>query len=175
MLSLLASDAYTKLPASHWHLSLSSLLIILALLACGFGTTYLFNLTHRLLESLNKKSWDRGWLIHGIVAGGVLSALYLIGGPLIEFTGNESIVPMLHKAASLGIFGLLGLFVVKVAAISWSKGMGYRGGMVFPTIFVASVLVATAQQIDKNISFNIGLLVTIAGIIAANKKLKILF
>jgi H+/Cl- antiporter ClcA len=109
VLSQLSSRPYAKLPASHWHVSLSSSLIILALLVCGFATTHLFHLLHKLLNGLNKKSWERGWLFHGLLTGAGISALYLLGGPLIEFTGNESIVPMLHKATSLGILGLLWL------------------------------------------------------------------
>jgi H+/Cl- antiporter ClcA len=174
-LSLLSSKPYVKLPATQWHLSLTSLLMMVLLLLAGFATTYVFALLHSVLAKIQQITWDRGWLIHGVVAGSGLAVLYLLGGTLVEFTGNESIIPMLHKAASLGIIGLLWIFVIKIAAISWCKALNYRGGMVFPTIFVASVLVAIAQQIDKSVSFTIGLLVVMAGVIIANQKRKILF
>ena len=85
------------------------------------------------------------WWLRGLVAASGLSALYLLGGPLVEFTGNKSIVPMLNQAASLGAIGLIWLVVIKTATISWSKAMGYRGGLIFPTVFIASTLVAIAQ------------------------------
>jgi hypothetical protein len=36
-------------------------------------------------------------------SGHWLSILYLPGSTLVEFTGNKSIVPMLHRASNLGV------------------------------------------------------------------------
>jgi H+/Cl- antiporter ClcA len=174
-LSHLSSQAYAKLPASNWHFNISSIFVMLLLLFGGFLITRAYSLLHKSFEIIENKSWSHGWALHAAFAANMLSILYLLGGSLVEFTGNESIIPMLNKASSLGVLGLLWLLVIKLVAISWSKSSGYRGGMVFPTIFAASVLVAMAQQIDAAISFNIGLLVVMAGVLVANSKLKILF
>jgi H+/Cl- antiporter ClcA len=174
-LSRLSSQAYAKLPASNWHFRISSIFVMLLLLVGGFLITHAYSLLHKAFEKIENKSWLHGWMMHAAFAASMLSILYLLGGTLVEFTGNESIIPMLNKASSLGVLGLLWILIIKVVVISWSKSTGYRGGMVFPTIFAASVLVAVAQQIDATISFNIGLLVVMAGVLFANSKLKILF
>ncbi len=102
-------------------------------------------------------------------------SLYLLGGSLVEFTGNKSIVPMLGQAASLGAIGLIWLAIVKTVAISWSKAMGYRGGLVFPTVFIASVLVAIAELQVHELNFIYGLIAVMAGVLAAERRANILF
>jgi H+/Cl- antiporter ClcA len=175
VLKLLSSKAYAKLPPSHWKLSLSSLLVLAGLIAAGYVAIYAMHGIYTLVVPLRGKLASQAWWVRWLVASSGLSILYLLGGSLVEFTGNESIVPMLNQAAKLGVVGLLWILVVKLAAISWSKGLSYRGGLAFPTIFVASVLVAIAQHYFPNVSFILGLIAVMAGAIAANRKVKILF
>lgn len=114
------------------------------------------------------------WWQLSIVASLGLAILYLIGGPLVQFTGNASIQPLLSQAESLGLLTVVVIFVVKILAISWSKAMGYRGGLIFPMIFVASSLVAISQLLFSHISFGIGLIAVMAGVIIAERKANIL-
>ena len=81
---------------------------------------------------------------------------------------------MFNQAASLGFVGLFWVLFVKLAAISWSKTMGYRGGMIFPTIFVASVLVALSEIVFHDVNLIYGLLAVLVGAFTADKKVKIL-
>ncbi len=175
VLKLLSSSPYAKLPPHHWQITVSSVLVMVGLFAGGYAITYLLNGTHQLFEGVRKLFTERNWLIRALLASAGLSLLYLLGGTLVEFTGNESIVPMLQKAASLGVVGLLWILVIKILAIAWSKTLGYRGGLVFPSIFVASVLVAIAQMYVQQTSFILGLIAVMAGILIANNKVKILF
>jgi H+/Cl- antiporter ClcA len=93
---------------------------------------------------------------------------------LVEFTGNKSIMPMLQQASSLGLSGLVWIVVVKVAAISWSKAVGYRGGMIFPIIFIAAVLVAIVQLYVPGFNFIYGLIAAIIGALVANRRTHVL-
>jgi H+/Cl- antiporter ClcA len=82
---------------------------------------------------------------------------------------------MLKQSTTLGIIGLAGILIIKILVIGWSKAMGYRGGLIFPSIFVASVLVAIVQLYTKDVGFVVGLIVVMGGAVTANTKLKILF
>ncbi|MGB4758941.1 MAG: chloride channel protein [Candidatus Saccharimonadales bacterium] len=175
-LHFLDSSAFFRLPHYHWHINLATIAAVGLLFFAGFFVTYGVNMLHDAFSKLNKLyAAKESWWLRGAIAGLGLGILYLLGGQLVQFTGNESIEPMLADAATLGVIGLVWIMLIKLLAISWSKTMGYRGGLVFPMVFVASVLVALATMVVKDLNFIYGLLATIAGLIAANSKTKALF
>lgn len=174
-LNILDSSPFVRTPDYSWSLNLVSLVMIAVLALAGYFTTYILKFAHTAGEVLIKPVKQQPWWLHAIVAGSGLSLLYLLGGSLVQFTGNESVIPLLQQSAELGLIGLVWVFVVKVAAISWSKASGYRGGLVFPSAFVASVLVAIAQLYISDLNFIYGLIAAMAGIIAADSKVKFLF
>ncbi len=174
-LKVLSSSAFVEMPPYSWQQSPRTLLTLVVLVVAGFALTYILKGLHIGIDKLHAVVKQYPWWVKGTVAAVGLSALYLLGGSLVMFTGNESIVPMLQQAPTLGLVGLAWILVVKLFAISWSKTMGYRGGMIFPTVFAASVCVAFSQTIVKDVNFVYGLIAVIFGVLAANKKLQILF
>ena len=175
MLGLLDSAPFVKLPNTGWHFNIHDLIALIILAAAGYAVTYGIGSSHDLAVRLHRRVAKDSWALRAVLAAAGLSVLYLLGGTLVEFTGNHSIVPMLKQAANLGAIGLLWLAVVKIAAISWSKAMGYRGGLVFPTVFVASVLVAIAELSVPELNFVYGLIAVMIGVFAAERRVKILF
>lgn len=173
VLKALDGSAYVQLPSSSWHLNAETLILGIGLILLGvlaamamYGVT---QITERLKLALPKK-----WYAHAIIASLVIAILYLLGGPLVEFTGNLSIVPLFNQAAQLGVWGIIGIIGVKVILIGWSKAIGYRGGMIFPTIFVASALVAIMHLYVPSINIYYGIIAVLIGAFAANKKTHIL-
>ncbi len=162
-------------PVYDWKIKLIDLAIALALVAVGYATTFAIKTSHNVFENIRELTNKYDWWAKALLAGVGLSSLYLMGGPLVQFTGNESIAPMLKQATSLGFVGLSWIFIIKVMAIAWSKSMGYRGGLIFPTIFVANILVAIATLFYKDTNFMLALIGAMAGVILADKKVKILF
>jgi len=162
-------------PDYDWKIKLIDLAIALALALFGYATTFAIKASHNVFENIRGLTVKYDWWVRALLAGVGLSSLYLMGGPLVQFTGNESIAPMLKQATSLGFVGLAWIFIVKIMAIAWSKSMGYRGGLIFPTIFVASTLVAIATLFYKDTNFMLALIGAMTGVIAADKKAKILF
>lgn len=79
------------------------------------------------------------WLV-GIVFSGVLGVLYLLGGQTIQFSGSVGSELLSHEVTQLGAVALVGLVVTKLLATAWSKGTGYRGGLVFPSIYIGIAL-----------------------------------
>lgn len=175
VLHLLSSKAYVTLPPASYKFPLLGVVLVVILFAGGYATTYGLLGVNKLAQPLHKAVASRPWWARATVAAIGLSILYLLGGPLVEFTGNESIVPMLHQSASLGVLGLIWIFIIKLFAIGWSKTIGYRGGLVFPSVFVASVLVAISHLFTQDIGFTLGLVAVMAGILVSDRKLDILF
>ncbi|MBX4201752.1 chloride channel protein [Candidatus Saccharibacteria bacterium] len=169
------ANKYFNFPDFTWKAALIDLVFGLMLLACGYMATFALKLSYTLFVNMRARAKRTLWWQQAILAGIGLGLLYLLGGSLVEFTGNESIEPLLMKASTLGIFGVAWVFAVKILVIGWSKAMGYRGGLVFPMIFVASTFVAMSQVINPEVNFGVGLIAAMVGVLAAEKKAKILF
>lgn len=162
-------------PDYSWETRIIDVLIAVGLAVVGYALTFALKAAHDIFVKLRSFEHFKQWWQQALIASVGLSTLYLLGGPLVQFTGNEAIQPMYSQAATLGILGLAWIALIKLLAIGWSKAMGYRGGMVFPVIFLASVLVVIAIQIYPETNFIIALIGTMAGAIAAERKAKILF
>lgn len=173
-LNALEGEAFAPLPSYPSKLSLAVIIGCLVLIVAGYLVIRLMSIMADDFGKLRRYTKNKSWLVHAAVAGIILAALALIGGPLVEFTGNKSIQPMFSQATSLGLAGLLWVLVFKVAIISYSKAIGYRGGMIFPTIFVATVLVAIVQLYVTDFHIPLGVIAVLIGAFVANKKTKIL-
>jgi len=167
-------NRYLNLPTITWRVAIVDILVAFILVNTGYMTTFFLSISHTSFVMLRKKAQLTSWWRLASFATIGLSILYLMGGPLVQFTGNESIAPLIEQAGGLGMIGLIGILIIKIFVISWSKAMGYRGGLIFPMIFVASTLVAMAQVIFTDANFGIGLIAAMAGILLAEKKAKIL-
>ncbi len=173
-LKLLGNSSYVKTPEYSWALDVRTLLILAVLFIAGCLMSYLLKFTYIASELVAKTVRKKQWWLKGGAAGLVLSLLYLLGGPLVQFTGNESIVPMVKQSAELGILGLAWLLIIKLLAISWSQTSGYRGGLVFPSVFAASLVVAMAKLAAVDFNFIYGLIAVMIGMLVLDARNKVL-
>lgn len=165
---------YFNFPAFNWKVALVDLLAGLVLIIGGYIATFALKRAHSLFRDLRSQAKFTAWWQLAIVAGLGLSLFYFLGGPLVEFTGNQSIAPLIGQAQALGAIGVSLVLVIKLLVIGWSKAMGYRGGLIFPMIFVASALTTLLQLYFHDLSFGVGLIAALAGILLAERKAKIL-
>ena len=173
-LKILENPSYVQLPDHSWSLNISTLFLLSILLGAGYAIVYLLDIAHTASQYVKRYLTDKAWWLHALVTGGVLSMLYLLGGNLVEFTGNLAIIPMFHQASALGLVGLVWIMVVKLLAISWSRAGGFRGGLIFPMIFVASIVVAIIHLYAPALNPIYGLIATIVGMFVADRKVKAL-
>jgi len=80
------------------------------------------------------------WLVSAGVFGLVLGIIYLLGGSTVEFSGSIGTHLLVQNAPTYGLWTLLGLVVAKLFATVWSMASGYRGGMVFPSVYMGVAL-----------------------------------
>jgi H+/Cl- antiporter ClcA len=80
------------------------------------------------------------WVLTAMCFGLVLGLLYLIGGQTEEFSGSAGSHELIAKAPTYSALALAGLLLVKLAATGWSSASGYRGGLVFPSIYAGVAL-----------------------------------
>jgi H+/Cl- antiporter ClcA len=130
------------------------------------------------LNWLIKRSWmfadwlgkrpipSRPWVVGSIISL-ILGTLYLLGGNTIEFSGNIGSDLLISDAATLSAATLIGLIFTKLAATAWSKGSGYRGGLVFPSIYTGIALGLLAGHIDSRLMGAGAIVGGISGMLAA--------
>lgn len=169
-LQLIDAKAYIAMPKYSWSLTLNTVFISGLLLGVGYLLVVVMDKIMRLFQGVREYSVVSNWWVRGLIAGSVLGAIYLAGGPLVEFTGNLSIQPLFAEVASLGLGGLLLILITKIVAIGWSKAIGFRGGMIFPTIFLAAVAVAIVQFFVNDYNLIYGMIAVVIGAMMANKK-----
>lgn len=156
-------------PPYTFTLSLPTMLWLTVLLVAG----YVMNVALRWLvdrfhgvHALVAHDWRRT----ALVASLGLSLIYLVGGPHVQFTGNEAIAPVYSQAAEIGLAGLLVIIVTKVLALAWSHAMGYRGGLVFPVLLVGSAVSAIVSLYAADTNPMAFILVFLVGALAADRR-----
>jgi H+/Cl- antiporter ClcA len=107
-------------------------------------TAFLGVATNRLIVRLAgaARSIDRGlpWQLSAGLFGLVLGGLYLAAGQSIEFSGNTGSALLVEHTPHYTAAALFGLIIAKLLASTWSKSTGYRGGLVFPSIYIGVAL-----------------------------------
>ncbi len=98
--------------------------------ALGIGGVYVFPLLHRGFHAL------RNPLLFTALGGLVLGILAVIGGPETMFKGLAQAGDLLQNPAAYSA-GTLALFaIVKIVALLVAASAGFRGGRIFPAVFV---------------------------------------
>jgi H+/Cl- antiporter ClcA len=107
------------------------------------------------------------WPLAATLFGAVLGALYLIGGPTVQFSGSDGTTALIRDPAAYGPLALGGLVLIKAVVTGWSLTAGYRGGLVFPSIYMGTAMGLCASSLFSGFS-EVGVaLGSIGGIIAA--------
>lgn len=143
----------------------------LGFIACflSIATNKLVHWFHVLAQWFDGRTslgWSKDWLI-GIVFSLGLGLLYVFGGPLVQFSGNTGSNLLLENAAQYGVMALITMIIAKVLATAWSKGTGYRGGLVFPSVFSGVALGLLVGQLVPELGGVGAMIGGIAGMLTA--------
>lgn len=84
--------------------------------------------------------------------------------PILRFSGHHELPAMLHWGETAGMVPLLGLAVLKALALAICLASGWRGGAVFPLLFIGAAAGASALWIVPGLPPTIAL---VAGMSAA--------
>lgn len=169
------ASSYFNFGKLSLNITVADILIGVCIIAAGYAATFALKYSHKFFIKIKDVLSNGHWLREALIASLGLCIIYLVGGPLIQFTGNESIMPLFQESSTLGVLGVLLILVTKIIAIAWSKAIGYRGGLIFPMVFVASSIASLMVLIFHGTNFGIIILAALIGILLAERKAKILF
>jgi H+/Cl- antiporter ClcA len=160
------SDGYAKIPDADVQLHDYAAAVVLGALATGVGALLRWMIVH-LAKVTEWIAVHLQWWLAAAVFGAVLGLLYLVGGPTVQFTGSEGSAALLSGEHSYSAAALVGLMLVKLLATSWSLTAGYRGGLVFPSVYAgvaAGMFVATELP---DLAGTAVLIATVVGLLVA--------
>jgi len=90
------------------------------------------------------------WAVSAAAFGLALGVFYLLGGESIQFSGSEGSKLLASHSPQYGALALIGLVAAKLLATAWSKATGYRGGLVFPSIYIGVALGLLTGQLNES-------------------------
>jgi H+/Cl- antiporter ClcA len=159
----------------EYELSLFAFIGLIAAGLAGYLSVVLIRALHDSMQRFHTPfNGHFTWWQNALIASLGLSAIYLLGGPLVQFTGNEAIQPLIQAVPGMSLVAILGIVLAKIIAIAWSKAMGYRGGLIFPSIFfLTGVILIIDAFIPLDLTY--GIIAGFVGVFIADRKAKIMF
>ncbi|MDL9977720.1 ion channel protein [Microbacterium candidum] len=109
---------------------------VIAMLAAAIGVLmiWVFPFVHRGFHAL------RNPLLFTLLGGVVLGVLGMIGGPITLFKGAEQTGELLKNAGHYSTGQLAAIAGIKIVALLVAAGAGFRGGRIFPSVFIGTAL-----------------------------------
>ncbi|WP_022888975.1 ion channel protein [Agromyces italicus] len=137
---------------------LTGSLVAVAAALVGILGAWLLPIAHRGFHAL------RNPLIYTTLGGALLGVLGIIGGPITLFKGLEETGELLRDVGAYTA-GELALFAgVKLVALLISAAAGFRGGRVFPVVFIGAALGLLAIAIFPGIPVALAVACAVLGI-----------
>ncbi|MEE1797947.1 ion channel protein [Streptomyces sp. JV176] len=146
---------------THWSDLLAALVIAPLAAALGMAAVRAFPYVHALFRRI-------GHPVLALTAGGlVLGLLGALGGPLTLFKGLDEVKTLASDPDgwSAGSFALM--TVVKLAALVTAAACGFRGGRIFPAVFVGAALGLCAHALVPAVHPTVGVVCGVLGLLLA--------
>ena len=109
---------------------LSGSVVVMIAIALGMVAVWLFPHVHRLFHNIKNPILMLG------VGGFVLGLLALIGGEITLFKGLDEMKELADSNQLFEISSMLAITLTKLAALVVAAACGFRGGRIFPAVFV---------------------------------------
>ncbi|MFF1955444.1 ion channel protein [Streptomyces sp. NPDC058220] len=148
-------------PGNSWGDLLAALVITPVAAALGMAAVYAFPYAHALFRRI-------GHPVLALTAGGlVLGLLGTLGGQLTLFKGLDQVKTLAADPDgwSAGSFALM--TVVKLAAMTTAAACGFRGGRIFPAVFVGVALGLCAHALVPAVQPTLGVVCGVLGVLLA--------
>ena len=150
--------AYTQV--TGWDV-LAALIIGVVSTALGLAGAVLFPLVHRLFHAL------RHPLLITLAGGVVLGLLGALGGPITLFKGLEQMGTLVVNRADYPVGQLVLIILVKLVALLVAAGAGFRGGRVFPAVFIGAAIGTLASALVPAVPLPVAVAAGVLGITLA--------
>ncbi|MEU3982555.1 ion channel protein [Streptomyces sp. NPDC026672] len=145
----------------HWNDIVAAVVVASAGALLGLAAVYAFPYVHGLFRRL------RHPMLMLPAGGVVLGALAALGGHLTLFKGLDEVAVLARdpEGWTAGQFAVMA--VVKLAALLVAASCGFRGGRIFPAVFIGSALGLCAHALVPGVHPAIGVSAGVLGMLLA--------
>lgn len=150
--------AYT---AIHWQDVVSVCAIAVVAAALGAAGAFAFPWIHRGFHALKYP------FVVTLAGGLVLGILGAIGGPITLFKGLSQMGELIQHRSDYGAWQLVLIVLVKLAALLVAASAGFRGGRVFPAVFIGTAVGLLAATVVPGIPLVVAVAAGVLGMTLA--------
>ncbi|MEU5534932.1 ion channel protein [Streptomyces sp. NPDC020362] len=140
---------------------LAAMVVASAGAVLGMCAVYVFPYLHRAFQRL------RHPMLMLPAGGAVLGALGVLGGPLTLFKGLDQVGELARNPEGWSAGQFATMAVVKLAALAVAATCGFRGGRIFPGVFVGTALGLCAHALVAAVPPAVGVAAGVLGILLA--------
>lgn len=127
----------------------------------GIGAAAVFPLLHRSFRLLRHPA------LYVTLGGALLGVLGAIGGPITLFKGLEQTAAITANRADYSVTELAVIVAVKVVALMIAAAAGFRGGRVFPAVFIGTAIGVLANAAAPGIPVSLAVAAGVLGMVLA--------
>ncbi|MFG2293533.1 ion channel protein [Streptomyces sp. NPDC048603] len=147
-----------------WVDLLAAMVVASAAALLGLAGVYAFPYAHRLFHTVRHP-------VLMLTAGGVvLGLLAALGGRLTLFKGLAETRELTEDASAYGFGALLLMSVVKLAALVVAASSGFRGGRIFPAVFIGVSFGLSAHALVPAVDPVVGTTCGVLGVLLATTR-----
>ncbi|MGO4103609.1 ion channel protein [Leifsonia sp. YAF41] len=136
-----------------------SIVIAIGATLVGLAVVYVFPALHRFFHGLGSP------ILFTTLGGVILGILGAIGGPITLFKGAEQSEELLSNASSYSLGALVLIVVVKILALMIAAAAGFRGGRIFPSVFIGVDLGLIAHVLLPDVPLGLAIASATLGLI----------
>jgi H+/Cl- antiporter ClcA len=107
------------------------------------------------------------------LAGGLVVGVVGVFAPLTLYSGQSQTEQIVHTYAQIGVISLLALALAKALLMSLSFATGFKGGPIFPTIFIGGACGAALNLLAPGIPAGVCILGLMGGVLGGVAELPI--
>lgn len=123
----------------------SGSVVVLIAIALGMIGVWIFPHLHRMFNRIRNPILKLG------IGGFILGLLALIGGEITLFKGLDEMKQLVDSNEMFSIGSMLAITLTKLAALVVAAACGFRGGRIFPAVFVGVSLGLMLHQYVPNV------------------------
>ncbi|GAA3892240.1 ion channel protein [Leifsonia kafniensis] len=138
-----------------------SIVIAVGATLVGLALAYALPVLHRLFHALGSP------IIFTTLGGMILGILGVIGGPITLFKGAQQSEELLANASSYSLGALVLMVVVKILALLIAASSGFRGGRIFPAVFISVDLGLIAHVLLPDVPLGLAIASATLGLVLA--------
>ncbi|MDQ0734484.1 ion channel protein [Arthrobacter agilis] len=133
--------------------------VTIAATLIGLAAVYVFPHAHRFFHGLRNPA------VYIALGGAVLGVLGVLGGPVTLFKGASQMGELIRNQGDYSAADLVFIIAVKLAALVVAAAAGFRGGRIFPAVFIGTAAGLVACAIFPTIPLGLALGCGILGVV----------